>query len=482
MACLRCGGSPGRLSTCSRCKRISYCDENCQKADYRAHKQFCRAWSTMRANEPVIVMPKEPQSREAYQTFVLKRTNWSIIQLETLIGRPLDKLEQQIVTMEPRCSVCFKTDHDLRKNPEYPGQQLTCCQTCFAIYSCSDRHEQMIRNRHAFEPYEPGGQLTRCRMQLLVLVDDDDEAEYCRHSAKPVWYPERRLLKYKPLATYSTENAWVEWSSRPENDWPYDSSLELRRSSAYLTYPMTVLYGMELFDQPESRSRMEENPGSSVFPPAYQPFLSRSHLEIHIIGVRGNDLVAKQALVFEELHHLLPECKQLTLRFIGPDLGDFPTLCLEVPLGFDNMGFSCADCRTNGLVRIQSMHSDTYYEWTQEQRQTNGSGAQAACSIPDLVICFNALMTDCAELRVCWAPTINLLLDMGVPTVVTAFTQAEARNDMEFMEKLGGRVTWEPRRNPWRNLQALPEYYGNDEFYFLNNHMIGVCGRMTESV
>jgi len=50
--CAYCGkSSPTKLNLCSRCKKVAYCDKDCQRAAWRAHKKEC-----------VVVEGKEPKS------------------------------------------------------------------------------------------------------------------------------------------------------------------------------------------------------------------------------------------------------------------------------------------------------------------------------------------------------------------------------------------------------------------------------------
>ncbi|KII91804.1 hypothetical protein PLICRDRAFT_104569 [Plicaturopsis crispa FD-325 SS-3] len=41
-ACRRCATRGAKLRKCSRCKEVSYCGEECQKADWTSHKQTCK--------------------------------------------------------------------------------------------------------------------------------------------------------------------------------------------------------------------------------------------------------------------------------------------------------------------------------------------------------------------------------------------------------------------------------------------------------
>lgn len=43
LACWACGKNSGKLMWCSRCKEVSYCSKECQKADWKKHRMECSA-------------------------------------------------------------------------------------------------------------------------------------------------------------------------------------------------------------------------------------------------------------------------------------------------------------------------------------------------------------------------------------------------------------------------------------------------------
>jgi hypothetical protein len=40
-ACAQCGKSPDSLKQCIKCHSVTYCNKDCQKAHYKAHKKAC---------------------------------------------------------------------------------------------------------------------------------------------------------------------------------------------------------------------------------------------------------------------------------------------------------------------------------------------------------------------------------------------------------------------------------------------------------
>ena len=52
LSCASCGCDSKKLSGCSRCKKAHYCDVNCQRADWGAHKKDCK-------KEKVVLRPNQ---------------------------------------------------------------------------------------------------------------------------------------------------------------------------------------------------------------------------------------------------------------------------------------------------------------------------------------------------------------------------------------------------------------------------------------
>ena len=46
-ACASCGKTSDTLKKCTGCRRVSYCDRNCQKAHRSVHKTACGSQSTL---------------------------------------------------------------------------------------------------------------------------------------------------------------------------------------------------------------------------------------------------------------------------------------------------------------------------------------------------------------------------------------------------------------------------------------------------
>lgn len=59
--CLNCGKTArdiGKLlSKCSRCKKVSYCSKDCQRADWKGHKNFCIITSSTKEVKPKAANP-----------------------------------------------------------------------------------------------------------------------------------------------------------------------------------------------------------------------------------------------------------------------------------------------------------------------------------------------------------------------------------------------------------------------------------------
>ncbi|KAH8119609.1 hypothetical protein DFH11DRAFT_457707 [Phellopilus nigrolimitatus] len=477
-ACMSCGRSLCRLQRCSRCKRVSYCDDICQKLDYFDHKHFCRALSIVRVKEESVFSASMNLDRESLEDLVIGKCQWTINEIRMLTGGPLTKTEKYLVVYEPRCAVCLRSDHDLTHTSDAPSREskeLTRCLHCYSVFACCDAHRRIIEKTHRSQPFEPKSQLSQCIMLQCVAADDHAEM-LLGEKPMPFWSPSRRFVKYARLpAAGGDTTAWKTWISHPKTQWPgvAPSFHGLRLLTVSLSLPLTILYGIELFDDDRCIFPLEHLPGPST---CIQTKLhSREHLEIHIVGAASNELMPNSFAAYEELLHSLPACTHLTLRLVGPGLELYRS-AVRLPYETKFTASNCDECEAHGIVREHVIHPYLYHEWMHEHRRVLG----AEWTAPDLVICFNASFCDTRVSEELWAPTVTLLAELGVPTLVTSNMDKEAKEDSDYVRNLGGLIAMEPHRNPWRNERGIPEFYGNNGFYFSNGHIFGFRGQAVD--
>lgn len=59
--CANCG-HPGATKRCGRCKTTYYCQKECQRSDYKAHKRVCAQLATGVRRAPAGDDPSAPRA------------------------------------------------------------------------------------------------------------------------------------------------------------------------------------------------------------------------------------------------------------------------------------------------------------------------------------------------------------------------------------------------------------------------------------
>ncbi|KAI5116675.1 hypothetical protein M0805_003316 [Coniferiporia weirii] len=476
-ACLNCGGCSEKLLRCSRCKRASYCGDICQKMDYPEHKHFCRALVTIRSSaESILYLPFGLDQSDA-ESLAVRKCAWTVDELEALLGGPMTGTERHLIIYEPRCAVCFRSDHDLQyasgPGGEHPvhREKLMCCNECQSVFACSLEHRKIMEKIHT-QPDEPGSRFSRCMKHQLVTIDNNTE-QLIEMNPEYFLHPVGRHADHVPLPSARSDsglNAWETWALRFVGQWskPALDPLVLRVLSSTLTFPMTILYGIEQFDSKKRVAPPGRVPGSSTC--AQLPFSSRKRLEIHVVGATDDEFLRVRGM--EELLHELPSCRHVTVRLIGPGFASDRAKTTNTGLDLVFTASTCSDCTNAGVVRQHAVHPYLYHEWVCEQRSKLGE----MWPRPDLVACFNPAFRSPREGEGLWALTLKLLAEMGTPTLVTSKTDEEAGFDKGFVESLGLNIAFEPHQNPWRNEQNIPEFCGLDGFQYKNGLVFGFKG------
>ncbi|KAI8930811.1 hypothetical protein NX059_011834 [Plenodomus lindquistii] len=62
--CAQCGKSPDSLKQCIKCHSISYCNKDCQKANFKTHKKVCAslAQEYTKTHEPKMASKAPPRN------------------------------------------------------------------------------------------------------------------------------------------------------------------------------------------------------------------------------------------------------------------------------------------------------------------------------------------------------------------------------------------------------------------------------------
>ncbi|KLO19478.1 hypothetical protein SCHPADRAFT_63910 [Schizopora paradoxa] len=484
MACFKCFDMPGQpvqVLPCSRCKRVSYCDIECQREDFEEHKYFCKAISSVdRAAKPLPNF-RGPYTTEGLLDKSVEQCSETCAAVEEILGRKLSHKERSLIIYEPRCGVCFRTERDLRAATKYEAvrqrldvtRKLKRCQDCSNLFCCSEPHGHMTLPDHE-DSDVPG---SKCSILRKMMTDDRVALRFTLNDEEllgPItWVPARRKIRITPLLsnlTPASSPPWERWFADPSTMFPFDvMDLELttmRMLTKSLSLPLTILNAIQHFDNiPTVASPPLSQPGPSA--PCRPGLLlaERSSLEIHIIGATAYDIFGGGGYVYEELLHSLPACTRLTLRFIGPALREINTFGRrqEEEYAVQN----CGDCRARGIERIHGLHPQLYHDWLPMTREAiRAQDLRAA--LPDLAVIFNGSFID-KEDRASWVPTLLILSEYGVPTVVTDVSEVYGQTSQIMAKVCRGKIVVPLQKNPWRNECGTPEPCGSRGFLYQND-------------
>lgn len=189
---------------------------------------------------------------------------------------------------------------------------------------------------------------------------------------------------------------------------------------------------------------------------------SRTKLTIHIIG--ADDQEIRRARMPEDLYHLLPKLQHLVVGYVGPDVGSAHGNTTKL-LEFE----CCPKCQSMGRSPRQAfLADDLYHDFAESDL--------FAKYPPDLIIAPNSGHAESQVQR--WQPTLQCILELGVPAVFTTYNRNEAVDEEQIFDTMGAHFSKRLAENPWRGVlpkfDAFMERY--DVFYF-NYYWYIVKGR-----
>lgn len=272
----------------------------------------------------------------------------------------------------------------------------------------------------------------------MNLIKETGEAilqlpsETPRHTYKPLgtaqsWKCYFEDISHSPFAKFITED----FSPAEDDEMSVHACRFLKVAIDSSSYILTILAGLE-----------SEIPNLT----------SHTKLTIHIVGADSEEY--RRGRMTEELYHLLPNLKHLVIGYVGPDIGSSHGDTLKL-LEFD----SCPKCQKMGRSSRQAFFAnDLYHDFAKSDLFAEYP--------PDLVV---ALHSGHAEIEVQrWQPTLQFILDLGVPAVFTTYNDNEAVDEERMLEKMGAHFSKRKAENPWRGVlpksDMFIERYG--VFYF----------------
>ena len=187
---------------------------------------------------------------------------------------------------------------------------------------------------------------------------------------------------------------------------------------------------------------------------------TREKITIHIVG--ATDYEFQRLRMNEEFLHLLPTLKKIVVGYLGPDL---PTNDAETPLLPQEC---CPDCTENRRSREVFFKRGLYHELITSELIVQHP--------PDLLVALHPGFEEVESES--WRPTLESMLDSGVPTVFTTYNHQEAMRELQILDEMGAHVVRGMEKNKWSGKVPYQECFGNRyEFYYTNYFWYVIQGR-----
>ncbi|KAJ7764756.1 hypothetical protein B0H16DRAFT_428249 [Mycena metata] len=433
LACTRCLRRPDRkLNQCSKCRRVAYCDKDCQTRDWAGHKEICKRLQKVNAYDAQNGHTlSDPRQRLNYYVEEEKTRG------EIYIGGTADTYGSfpGIVTTGIKCQVCFRTPfHD-------DTHKFSPCGKCQLAWWCSPQCGKVFSaDAHTAK---------HCTDLCIQSAAQDVEADPLRRG-RPI------LLRTKNTQTiYTAPSTLKGWTNYYQTVFPNFSTD---------AHSIARQFQSGHRDATDAVKLLAQNSTSMVLTLLYAleqsiPDLStRSKLCIHIVAAAHKEERAEGMM--EELLHYLPALQSLVVIYIGPQLHTADK----------SRNIACSGCMQRGRRRVAIMSPTTYHAFAQS--------SQYRANPPDVVAGFN---TGMGEVDVPgWRESIPIILDMNVPAVFTSYTEYECLNDTALLLKeLDASFIKTAEVNPWRGVIPLVaerfEVYRLD--HYVNNYYFIVQGR-----
>ncbi|KAF7337156.1 MYND-type domain-containing protein [Mycena venus] len=401
--------------------------------DWELHKPFCKALRAMEKNSLIAAtlisaLRKEPTTdlkvlndmTQAYIDVVSPFCRGSL-------QRPPTLFESNLISGEPRCLVCTRTDQLIRMEAAKNGvdnfSRLIPCPDCHLTFCCSPAHWDVARPLHHSPCEEALDGLSQCIMNRQIHVQL--KAKTFMMSARDfparfMWYPKRIKSAWTSLSGSSWEAEFDDemrkYAGKPTAHSMFPVIVE---ASDNLSMAMTVLYGLEMLNDDDGWTR-------------------KHTLTVHVIGANAMEA---NCVIFEEILHHLPQVKILKLVLCGPDM---PVRHLSRTVTLT----TCSECTELGRQHIQEHVAEKYHTFVRNQ----GSKFQK----PDLCIAFNSGASQVSTHT--WLPTFKLLVEGKIPTVFTSFNREEAEGEAVLLRAAGAKLhpAVGPTRNPWGSINLRP--------------------------
>jgi hypothetical protein len=413
---------------------------------WKRHKALCAAIKTARPTirDVTAAMPKDKASWTRY-------VNISLANI-----RPLCKIfDSDTIMFQRHCQVCFHTPFmSATTSRADGGDELVACKRCCMVSHCpSPACESAFHHVHTAEACE---RYLVGYTALFMSVEQGDVLVDVPHR-------DDELIS-KPKYQSSQDHFPLAWASYfaarlPKFQFHFLSHLPpvTAMMTDGLSIPMTVLSGL-------------------IRAYSWDVVMGMNKIQVHVIGAAGFEMLG--AKKYEEIIHWLPNCKDLTIAFVGPALNRLDPDSLEEAESYP----TCTFCDAKG-VSIKYLNLPGTYHDVITAGGINVSDGTIAIACHSGIHDHTGMAGSpesvglAPSLQQLWTPTLDLLIaSSDLPVIFTSYNANEASEDVAILRGRGAHVIQEPIQNPFRGLLPFKEVYEDNKFYFSNNYWCLVRG------
>ncbi|KAJ6623331.1 hypothetical protein B0H10DRAFT_2010840 [Mycena sp. CBHHK59/15] len=428
-----------RLLRCSGCRRLAYCNDECQEADWRHHKAMCQTIQLVKkdteaTSEMAAAYPQTAQNDfETLDRISVAHADRMVALCEKLLQRSLTSREIDVIAYEPKCLACARTNMILQTEARVPeaestGAIMTPCERCKMSFGCCDEHWSVARALHQAPCDDLPGTVSQCDMNLEKCADADYGTVLTTAQEKHFMW---RVIQRQAAWSALTDRTWEEVLGSNVASAAAGTAFErhvpacTRRISSLASTAFTILYALEHLN---TSTAWTEKP------------------ELTINMIIGSPLdFFEGGYIYEAILHRAPKVKKVKFYFFLPT---------PIPGAVSRAWASdtCGDCSPtargifNHFVMTKTFESFVHNE------------AELFIQ-PDLFIATSSSIIAQHDPAL-WRRTIALLVARRIPSVFTTFTRGSAESGQAVMRECGAELvpSLSGVRNPFGDMRMNPNF------------------------
>ncbi|PVI08593.1 hypothetical protein DM02DRAFT_6951 [Periconia macrospinosa] len=434
--CFRCFGPSTNILKCGGCKRAYYCSKQCQKLDWSAqHKNHCKIFKTI----------NEVEEQQYLSTRTWPEYSSQLLQTIRIIrnAAPGDEALRYVIQAQAYCAFCRRTAVQLANR----SIALKPCGKCRLVSSCAECPQVDTHTASVCSSYAKFAKIENFRIDFF-----EDTGK-----ASPLTCTQFPRKTRKSLASSTgwydyfvniSDKSQISGIIKPDFDGLVDAAGEedqermrlfLLCSTDNLTMPLTIASALEDIS-------------------CDKPFLN-----LHLVGATGREVIALGNM--EELFHLNPALKGFHITAVGPNLMPGPNGSPLIPKTDVNC---CPACKADGRKRSIAIYKGLYHDFVKIPEYEK----------PDLVVLFNSGWADGDDAESDWAPTIDNLIEAGVPALFTTYNEQEAEHESRRLKEKKAKFEVDVGANKWSGLMPTPEFIDEEYgMWFQNAYRYVIRGR-----